>query len=505
MNIFLVFRVRIIAALAITVLCSGCGLILVGAILALPKNVAAGHAEVPANSSVALYTSMQPEATNRFYYISGSVYSFVPLEQGWNGGLKWSIVRYNSSLQPLDSFEFAVRYKETPISLFRCGDRLLLLSTSLDNDSLNLLGRWFDISAKPLSDEATLIRDNSQKGPYTILPSPDSSHFLVRNAHYRKDATIDVVLKVFNSRLELLQSRVVSRASGKQELKMVQVDNAGALYTVQSVEKEGLLVQRSLPDGTTLDISIPIALSHKDSTEPPTVNSAFLVPESGDKSYLFSTVQAMGLVGMKKITLHSCNWKTGKAEVVNNYMTDERVARKVSSDSAMGRFRLQNVYSTPQGFLVWAEQLADTLGDYYRSKLLCEPQVMYGGTTGLFAFDKKGNLLWQRGFTQKKFIGVNPQGGRNSYLCVVNDTLCVLKYNTADVYNASKKIESRTQLMLNRVALSTGEAGAPIPILDLVGAVMISNDELWCIDKRNILMRCYELNVPATRLMYLRL
>lgn len=343
MNIFLVFRVRIIAALAITVLCSGCGLILVGAILALPKNVAAGRAEVPANSSVVLDASMQPEATNRFYYISGTMYSFVPLEQSWNDSSKWSIVRYNNSLQPLDSFEFAVRYKETPISFFRCGDRLLLLSTCLDNDSLNLLGRWFDISAKPLSDEVTLIREDRQRGPYTILPSPDSSHFLVRNARYRKDATIDVVLKVFNSRLELLQSRVVSRASDKQELKMVQVDNAGALYTVQSVEKEGLLVQRSLPGGSTLDISVPIALSHKDSTKPPIVNSTFLVPENGDKSYLFSTVQAMG------------------------------------------------------------------------------------------------------------------------------------------------------------------ETGASIPVLDCIGSVIIPDDELWCIDKRNILLRCYELNVPASRLMHLRL
>lgn len=498
---FYAFRIRLLAAIILTY----CGAV-------VPGWGGDGQVEIPANSSVAAQASISKEC-NFFYWHSGISYALAPANETWESNQRWAILRYNSSLQLLDSSDFPVHYMERPVSLFRCGERLLLLGEVREDDSLKLIGRWFDVTAKPLSDETVLVStilegddERQDKSSYIILPSSDSTHFLVRNVGYKEDDTYEVGMWVFNSRLELLQNKLLPVAHAK-EFKTVQIDNTGALYTVRNIVLDSCLVQRSLPSGSTLDISVPIA--RLDTLESNT-GTAFLVPENENESYLFSIALAGETSDMKKLLIHSCNWKTGKAEVVTNYLTDERVARKVAGDTAMGHFRLQHVFSTPQGFVVWAEFLADSLVKTYHRNTTTETWMVYGGTTGLFAFDKKGALLWQRGIIEKRLVGsrlnnVTQDRIAPSLLSIVNDTLSVFKYEPDDVYNASHIFSPRYQLVLSRVALSSGEASAPVPVIGVVGWIKIPGNRIWCIDRKNILIPCYEPDNAATRLMHLRL
>lgn len=518
MKYLYLYRTRILGALAILVTCSGCMFALVGK----------GHADVPENSAVTLQASAKANESAIFYRIDGSSYSLAPSTDTWEVEQQWNLIRYDDALKLRDSFAFSARYMEKPVSFFRCGERLLLLSEYSEDDSLKLTARWFDMSAKPVSDAAVLVscilegdNEREEKSPYGILPSPDSSHFLVRNRAYPEDGSFTTGLWVFNSRLEQVQKKNVN-VSGWSDLKTAQVDNAGALYTVQTGEKGSMRVQRFAAGGSS-DITIPVVV--KDVPDA-SVGSALLLPD-GESGYLFSIVEASERnaeeddddesegdpVKMKKLLIHTCNWSAGKAEVLAEHITDERVARKIADDVAMGHFHLQKVFPTQQGFVVWAELMADTVMTIYTgrstNRTAIKQSMFYGGTTGLFAFDKKGSLLWQKGLVQKTLVGrkLNRDGSAYvpaSYVSAVSDTLCVLKWQTDEAYNANHTFSPRSYFMLNRVSVTSGETGVPMPVLQITGWVKIPNDEMWYIDRRNMLIPCYEGDHKATRLMHLR-
>lgn len=384
-----------------------------------------------------------------------------------------------------------VEYNEVPVRFFQCGTRLLLLTEDREGDSLKLMGRWCDTSGVQ-SDRVNLagcIPDGDYeqgKEFYTILPSSDSSHFFVWNKPYpivrsgEQGKVFDNSIWVFNTRLDMLQHQTFS-SSNPVMLKAVQVDNNGILYIVQESPDHSLFLHRYSGSGS-LTISVP--LPDLDTVQA-RCGTAFLLPANTNEGYLFSIIQAGESDNMRELDVWRCNWQTGTITTLARYETGSDIAQKIVNKPEMDNFQLQNVYSTPQGFVVWAEQEA--------------------GTTGLFAFDKQGRVLWKKGLADKGARSMfNRYNRHHSYGATVNDTLCLLKI-AYDAEFENKSMYGRILLSLHPVALSTGESGTSVPLLSVRGTARIVNGEFWCTDRRNLLLPYYEPDRGATSLLHMRL
>lgn len=508
MRFGVVFCTHLLAALAVAVLCSGC---------TSSEGLLGGYMEVPEQSREIVVSSLEVTKPGCFYQVSGVVYSFAP-SGTWNEVPTWNARCYDQSFRLLDSATFQVNDNEQPVNFFRCGNRLLLLTEDREGDSLNLVGRWFDASAKPQSDRIVLIRrlledetEQQEKSPYTAFPSPDSTHFLVRNTAYREDEVredtviFETSVWAFNDRLELMQHQVVA-SYDKTVPKTTQVDNSGHLYIVKESSNNELFVHRY---GRNDSASIPVPIPAFDTLQA-NVGSAFLLPENEDGGYLFSVVRVGKSVNMKELHIHFCNWKTGTATTVVNYGTGRDVAEKVAGDVSMGDFQLQRVFPTSQGFVVWTELLADTIVRSSHKHGKWEvydvfTHMLYGGTTALFAFTKQGRLLWQKGFVQKEIFS-NMEGKKPySYIATVHDTVCLLKQNNDVEHRRESPFSFRCNFKFYTISLATGEAAGPVTLLNSYRTARIANDVILGLDRRNILVPCYEPDRAGTRLLHFRL
>lgn len=501
------FCARLIAFAVVAMYCSGCTFEISG------EWFFGGYAELAERSMATLHSSLETRDPGSFFQASGSLYSFTPLGT-YEGSYRWSMRRYDHAFHMLDSSAFPMSDDEQPIGFFRCGKRLLLLAEDHEGDSLKLVGRWFDSSGVQ-SDRVILISrvlegdgERWEKDPYVVSSSSDSTHFLVRNKAYWEDEAREngVIFEnsfwTFDSHLQMLQSKTML-SSNATVVKTAQIDNSGILYIVREGENNDLFVDRYASDADSRTIAVPIP---DFDTLQADVGSAFLVPENENIGYLFSVVRVGKSVNMKELHIHLCDWNTGTAKMITNYGTGTDVAQRITNDVTMGDFRLQYVYTIPQGFVIWAECLADTIitthtrrGSSFRTAML------YGGTTGLFAFDKQGRLLWQRGFAQKEVLSIYKDKKPFSYITIANDTLCVLKLVRDKEYNITHIFGFRSDLILHTVSLKTGQTGIPVPLLTFYGLARVTNEEFWCVDRKNILIPCYEPDKQMTRLMHLRL
>lgn len=490
----------------LAVLCTGC----------MPRLIGSGGEVVLASdSSAVLFASTVMSPAGYLCYASQDLYTI----ERYDGEGRWIALRYNDTLGVSSGSSFWFGGGEKNRAFFRCGQYLLFLTEYRGNDSLKLIARRFDMMGKLVGKANTLLAmeertdaESADKGSFFISLSPDSSHFAVTNYSYREvrntenfTATMatDMFAYVFNEDLAITQSKEIPAIQLDASVTMG-VSNAGELYMVQYPVQKELFVQRVLSDKEVYEMHLPI--SWEDSTVKPEIQSVVMPFEHEKEWYVFSVVSTPGLEKTVSLVIHSCDWNTGKARIVANYLLDEAVARSVVNDNTMGNMVLNNVVATPQGFIFWLEASKKDYvqGSNASGRVTYEPMQELGPIC-LFSFATDGTFRWQKGIIRNLRLYQNvfaPQ--RCSDVAVVGDNLHVTYGNT----NQSRRITynmGHAFITADVLSSATGEIMRHSDILYFDGAAFWTRRDIGWSTPTIVTIPCYEESKQAVNIVKLQI